>query len=219
MKRVTLSLAVSIVLVGVIGSIAAMQGTSSPTTGPPTGKTVVVVAKGIDLGIRENVRFESIGQHDYIVVPMDPGETQAKHDVWLSLGEVVLLRVFDSKEDAVAYVNRRTRREAPPGLIGEYQDASNTLVLRGDVTPKYVKYAVGLIRKYDSNNDGVLTQDEGRRRVGKDEYRPTRRQTWTRTVVSLRWNWVRPSLGRMAFPLPRRQLHRKKALSRCPMHS
>jgi hypothetical protein len=164
MKRVTLSLTVSIVLVGVIGSIAAMQGPSSPATGPTAGKTVVVVAKGIKLGIHENVRFESIGQHDFIIIPMDPGDTQAKYEVWLSLGEVDMLRVFDAREDAVAYlnayVNRSTRREALPSLIDESQDASNTQAPRGDVPVKVVKYAVSFIKRYDTNNDGVLTQDE-----------------------------------------------------------
>jgi hypothetical protein len=139
MKRVTLSLAVSIVRVGVIGSFAAMQDTLSPTAGPPTGKTAVVVAKGIELGIHENVRFESIGQQEYIFV-------------------------FNAREDTVAYLNaylnRRTRREAPPSLIDESQDASNTQAPRGGTSPQYVKYAVGLIQKYDSNKDGVLTQDE-----------------------------------------------------------
>lgn len=164
MKRVTLSLAVSIVLVGVIGSIAAMQGPSSPATGPTTGKTVVVVAKGIKLGIHENVRFESIGQHDFIIIPMDPGDTQAKYEVWLSLGEVDLLRVFDAREDAVAYlnayVNRSTRREALPSLIDESQDASSTQAPRGDVPKKVVEYATAFIYRYDTNKDGVLTQDE-----------------------------------------------------------
>lgn len=164
MKRVALSLTVLIVLVGVVASIAAMQGPSSPATGPTTGKTVVVVAKGIKLGIHENVRFESIGQHDFIIIPMDTGDTQAKYEVWLSLGEVDMLRVFDAREDAVAYlnayVNRSTRREALPSLIDESQDASNTQAPRGDVPVKVVKYAVSFIKRYDTNNDGVLTQDE-----------------------------------------------------------
>ncbi len=38
--------------------------------------------------------------------------------------------------------------------------AAETSAASGDVPPKYIKYAVSFIKRYDTNKDGVLTQDE-----------------------------------------------------------
>jgi len=160
MKRVALSVAALIVLVGVIGSMAAMHSTSSPADQSLAGKAVIVVAKGMDLGISENARFESSGRHDYIVVPMQVSGTKATYDFWLSLDEVLALSVFDSMEQAVASDPRHQRREASPQAATESPEASDAPSVHGDVPMKVVKYAVAFIKRYDTNNDGVLIEDE-----------------------------------------------------------
>ncbi|MHB0959098.1 MAG: EF-hand domain-containing protein [Pirellulaceae bacterium] len=42
----------------------------------------------------------------------------------------------------------------------ETPPASDTSSASGEVPQKYIKYAVGFIKRYDTNKDGVLTQDE-----------------------------------------------------------
>ncbi len=160
MKRIALSIAASIVLAGVIGSVAATHATSSAADQRLAGKTVIVEAKGVTFGISENVRFESIGQHDYVVVPVQVGTTEAKHDYWLSLDQVLALRVFDSVEQAVASDPSHQQNEVSSHAATESPEATNTASVDEDVPPKVVKYAVGLIKRYDANNDGVLTENE-----------------------------------------------------------
>jgi hypothetical protein len=162
MKRISLSVAVLFVLAGVIGSVAATHATSSPADQRLAGKVVIVEAKGVTFGISENVRFESLGQHDYIVVPMQVGTTEAKHDYWLSLDQVLALRVFDSMEQAVASDPSHQQKEASSHATTESPEATDTASVDEDVPPKVVKYAVGFIKRYDANNDGVLTENEWR---------------------------------------------------------
>lgn len=159
MKRVTLLLVVSIVVVGVAGSMAAMQTTSAPLDQPLAGKAVVLV-KGRMAVVYENPRFESIGQHSFIVVLAKPGETEANYDLWIPLGDVTRLMVFDSKEDALTYQNRREQAVVPPSTIVEPRDAPDSPTASSNVPERFVKYAVSLITRYDTNKDGVLTEDE-----------------------------------------------------------
>jgi hypothetical protein len=160
MKRITLSVAVLVVLTGVIGSVAATHVTSSPADQRLVGKAVIVEAKGVTFGISENVRIESIGQHDFIVVPVQVGTTEAKHDYWLSLDQVLALRVFDSVEQAVASAPSHQQNETSSHAATESPEATDTATVDEDVPPKVVKYAVAFIKRYDANNDGVLTENE-----------------------------------------------------------
>ena len=160
MKQIALSVAALVVLTGVIGSVAATHATSSPADQLLAGKSVIVEAKGVTFGISENVRFESIGQHDFIVVPVQVGTTEAKHDYWLSLDQVLALRVFDSMEQAVASDPSHQQKESSSQAATESPEATNTAAVDEDVPPKVVKYAVGLIKRYDADNDGVLTENE-----------------------------------------------------------
>lgn len=160
MKQIALSVAALVVLTGIIGSVAATHATSSPADQRLAGKAVIVEAKGMTFGISENVRLESIGQHDYIVVPVQVGATEAKHDYWLSLDQVLALRVFDSVEQAVASAPSQQQNETSSQTATESPEATNTASVDEDVPPKVVKYAVAFIKRYDANNDGVLTENE-----------------------------------------------------------
>lgn len=105
MNRHTLPVLISLVLLGVAASFAA---TTNPSTESPlTGKAVVVSQPGVIHGMHENARFVSVGQTDFIVVPMQHAGTTVTYDYWIPLKDVTLLQVFNSKENAEDYIEKR----------------------------------------------------------------------------------------------------------------
>lgn len=107
-KRYVLPVLISLVAIGTIASIAA---TTTPASDSPlAGKFVLVSQPGIINSVHENARFESVGQTDFVVVPMQHTGTTVTYDYWIPLKDVTLLQVFHSKEDANDYVDRRDKR-------------------------------------------------------------------------------------------------------------
>lgn len=112
MKSYTLLMFFSLVVVGVVASLAA---TTSQSTGSKLdGKFVLVEQNGMGYGVHENARFESVGQNDFIVLPMQHTGTTITYDYWIPLKDVRLLRVFHSKKDAADYVEKRDSRLQSP---------------------------------------------------------------------------------------------------------
>lgn len=107
-KKHVLPVLISLVGVGTIGSLAATQ---TPTSDSPLdGKFVLVSQPGVTHSVHANARFESVGQTDFVVVPMQHTDTTVTYDYWIPLKDVSLLQVFHSKEDADDYIDRRDKR-------------------------------------------------------------------------------------------------------------
>lgn len=103
MKRhLPLSIAVILVL-GAAFSVAATQSKRIDEASPLNGKSVIIEMKGAYFGVKENVRFESVGRLDYIVVPMNDAGANQSYEHWWRLDEVYAIKVFDSKEEALAH--------------------------------------------------------------------------------------------------------------------
>ncbi|PQO28150.1 hypothetical protein [Blastopirellula marina] len=92
-----------LVLLGALASLAATHEGEAKTDSPLAGKAVIIEMNGNYFGVKENVRFETIGSLDFIVVPMQYKNVAEHYDHWLRLDRVTGLKVFDSLDDAVAY--------------------------------------------------------------------------------------------------------------------
>ena len=106
-KKLVLPLLVSLVTVGTFASLAATKTPMSDT--PLDGKFVIVSQPGVIHGVHGNARFESVGQTDFVVVPMQHTDTTVIYDYWIPLKDVSLLQVFHSQEDANDYIARRDK--------------------------------------------------------------------------------------------------------------
>ena len=104
MKRILIASISTVVALGTLVSIAATQNTSRPNTSTLQGKSVIIEMDGRIFGVHEDIRFETVGQIDFFVVPMQHDES---YDHWLRLDRVRGIKVFDSKESAIAH-NRKT---------------------------------------------------------------------------------------------------------------
>ena len=96
--------------IGTVVSIAATQNASPPSKSPLHGKAVIIEMDGVIFGVNENIRFETVGQIDYIVVPM---QHDVSYDHWMPLDRVRGIKVFDSKESATAH-NKKTSAVRTP---------------------------------------------------------------------------------------------------------
>lgn len=92
-----------LVLLGALASLAATHEGKAKPDSPLAGKAVIIEMDGIYFGVKENVRFETIGSQDFIVVPMQYKNVAEHYDHWWRLDRVTGLKVFDSLDDAVAY--------------------------------------------------------------------------------------------------------------------
>ena len=99
---------ISLVTLGIAASLAATKAPASNS--PLDGKFVLVSQPGVIHSVHGNARFESVGQTDFIVVPMQHTDTTVTYDYWIPLKDVNLLQVFHSKEDADDYIARRDKR-------------------------------------------------------------------------------------------------------------
>jgi hypothetical protein len=63
-------------------------------------------------------------------------------------------------EDRPASDRSEPPAEASSSPAAAAPAVAETSAASGDVPPKYIKYAVSFIKRYDTNKDGVLTQDE-----------------------------------------------------------
>jgi hypothetical protein len=63
-------------------------------------------------------------------------------------------------EDKPSRGGDKAERSARPAPNAEAPAVAEAPAASGDVPQKYIKYAVGFIKRYDANKDGVLTQDE-----------------------------------------------------------
>jgi len=114
MKRILIASISTVVALGTVVSIAATQNTSRPSTSPLHGKSVIIEMDGVIFGVTENIRFETVGQVDYIVVPM---QHDVSYDHWWRLDRVRGIKVFDSKESAIAH-NKKTSPVRSPEPVG-----------------------------------------------------------------------------------------------------
>ncbi|TWU23511.1 hypothetical protein [Novipirellula artificiosorum] len=88
------------VLIGTVFSIAATQDVPHQGDSRFAGKAVIIQTEGVYFGVRDDVRFESIGSTDYIVLSSRHDRT---YDQWYRLDIVDELKIFDSKEEALSY--------------------------------------------------------------------------------------------------------------------
>ena len=114
MKRILIASISAFVVLGTVVSIAATQNTSRPSASPLLGKSVIIEMDGVIFGVNENIRFETVGQNDYIVVRM---QHDVSYDHWMRLDRVRGIKVFDSKESATAH-NEKTSAVRTPELGG-----------------------------------------------------------------------------------------------------
>ena len=106
-KNYALPVLVSLVAIGTVVSMAATNTLNSDS--PLKGKFVLVSQSGVIHCVYGDARFESVGQTDFVVVPMQHTDTTVTYDYWIPLKDVSLLRVFHSKEDADDYIARRDK--------------------------------------------------------------------------------------------------------------
>ncbi len=106
-NKYALPVLVSLVAIGIVASIAA---TNTPNSDSPLkGKFVLVSQPGVLHSVHGGARFESVGQTDFVVVPMQHTDTTVTYDYWIPLKDVSLLQVFHLKKDADDYIARRDK--------------------------------------------------------------------------------------------------------------
>jgi len=106
MKKYVLPVLISLMALGVAASRAATDSPSKES--PLAGKFVLVsIRSQVFNNVYENVRFESVGETDFIVLPMRHGGTTVTNDYWLPLKDVTSLRVYHTKSDVDEYVEKR----------------------------------------------------------------------------------------------------------------
>lgn len=81
---------VSLVAIGIAASFAA---TNTPNSEPPLkGKFVLVSQPGVMHSVHADARFETVGQTDFVVVPMQHTDTTVTYDYWTTLKDVAACR-------------------------------------------------------------------------------------------------------------------------------
>lgn len=93
----------TLMILSVLTTLCADPGATPRKVSPLDGKAVIVEMDGIYFGVKKNVRFESIGNQDFIVIPMTSAAGGETFDNWWRLDRVTQLKVFDSMEAAVAH--------------------------------------------------------------------------------------------------------------------
>ena len=108
MNRFATAFLFSITILG-IGAVVTSLNAQSNSTAPvkqdiPTlsGKSVIIERDGWYIGVKENVRFASVGQRDFIVVPMNYKDGES-YDYWMGLERISGLKVFEKMEEAIAH--------------------------------------------------------------------------------------------------------------------
>ncbi|MCC6511512.1 MAG: hypothetical protein IT423_20600 [Pirellulaceae bacterium] len=99
----------SLVVLLIAGGAYSIQGQQALEPGKGSsidGKTVLIESDGEYFGPKEHVRFETVGNHTFIVIPMHYPQTDEKFLQWLPMEKVRQLKVFDSKEDAHSFAKR-----------------------------------------------------------------------------------------------------------------
>lgn len=92
----------TVVLLGILMSMAATNTEPSPQESDLSGKAAIVEREGWYIGVKQNVRFETVGTKDFIVVPMTQDDSTT-YDYWMPLDKIVGLKVFDTLNDAQAH--------------------------------------------------------------------------------------------------------------------
>ena len=112
MKAVVGPLLIVIVLTGSIFVFAAGDTSSGVRESQLSGKYVILDVRGKNrLGVGENLRIDSIGKHDFVVVPLKQKESQRTFEYWAPVSDITSMMVFDSRDDAVDYDTMATIRE------------------------------------------------------------------------------------------------------------
>ena len=113
MKAVAGPLLIAIVMAGSIFAFAAGDGESAVGKSRLSGKYVILDVRGKNrLGVGENVRVDSIGKHDFVVVPLKQKESQRTFEYWAPVSDITSMMVFDSRDDAAAHDTTRTLRSS-----------------------------------------------------------------------------------------------------------
>ncbi len=107
-KKQALPIVIVLVAIGTVASMAAIQTSGSDTS--LARKFVIVGHPGTSDRVSEDVRFESFGQTDFVVVPVPQPDKSSTYDYWIPLDEVSSMRVFDSKKDAKSYLDSSVRQ-------------------------------------------------------------------------------------------------------------
>ena len=94
-----------------VGAVASLAATTKPISNTSLdGKFVLIEQVGVINSVHGNSRFESVGQTDFVVFPMQHAGSTVTYDYWIPLRDVSLLRVFHSKEDADEYMKNREKQ-------------------------------------------------------------------------------------------------------------
>ncbi|MCA9213973.1 MAG: hypothetical protein KDB27_12965 [Planctomycetales bacterium] len=125
MNRLIPMAILTVVLLGTYMSMAATNSGPSPQEAGLSGKAVIVEREGWYIGVKQNVRIETVGTKDFIVVPMTQDDSKT-YDYWMPLDEIVGLKVFDKLNDAQAHDKRSsTYAKKPSGDSATSNDATS----------------------------------------------------------------------------------------------
>lgn len=106
------TLLVAIAIFGSMFALAAGGDAATPGDSNLSGKYIILDVRGRNrLGVLENVRFDSIGKRDFVVVPLKHKESQRPFEYWAPVDDVTAMMVFASHEDATAYDTMATMRQ------------------------------------------------------------------------------------------------------------
>lgn len=100
-RRVISTLGV-VILTGAFVSIASSQNADVERGNSLEGKAVIIQMERVHFGVKQDLRFETLGNRGFFVIPMQ--EQDGDHyDHWWPMDKVTGLKVFDSVKDAKAY--------------------------------------------------------------------------------------------------------------------
>ena len=112
MKAVAVPLLIAIVVAGSIYTLAADDADARGVKSNLSDKYVILDIRGRNrLGLIENVRFDSIGERDFVVVPLKHKSSQLPFEYWAPVTDITSMMVFDSRDDAVDYDTMATIRQ------------------------------------------------------------------------------------------------------------
>ena len=128
MKSIAIAVASAVTLLGVFLSIAASNSESSSVE-KLAGRYALLYSTDAHYGVVRNVRIEWLADRAFIVFSPVGEEGQTKEDCWLPLKSIKRLRVFDSRDEALAAQQAKPANAKPIGQIEA--SAKGVVTMRG----------------------------------------------------------------------------------------
>jgi hypothetical protein len=108
MNRLTTAFLIVIAILGIGAAVTSLNAQSNSTETISqdipnlNGKSVIIERDGWYIGVKEDVRFASVGQRDFLVVPMNHKDGES-YNYWIGLEKISGLKVFEKLEDAISH--------------------------------------------------------------------------------------------------------------------